>query len=681
MPSDRYCSECGSPIPGNTPEGCCPRCLLGLADTAPAGVTAQACSDGLSLPAEPGQFFGNYELLDQIGQGGMGVVYKARQKGLDRTVAVKLLRSTFLAGEAGVKRFRVEAQAVARLQHPNVVSIHEVGEQNGLLFFSMDYVEGQNLAQVVRGTPLSADRAARYVKTIAEAIHYAHQRGILHRDLKPANILLDTSDQPRITDFGLAKQTEADSDLTVSGAVVGTPSYMPPEQAAGLRKEIGPASDVYSLGAVLYELVTGRPPFRADTPLDTLRQVVDNEPAPPRLLNTKVPRDLETICLKCLAKEPTRRYHTAQALAEDLGRLLKHEPIRARPVGGLGRLARWARRAPLVAGLTGVTISLLVMMTAAAMLSRFDTIEHNIHAAQLAARVLQFELSKLKSTVDEVGTNPQLLQLVLAHNREGLIDYLKRIHEAYTTNGTKAASFATWLVMTPEGQVLARWPPETRLQNRSRRDYFSGALQAARDGINPVYISRVYRSEDDTLHKFGMSKVIVDANHNRLGVLTGMVGTASTEGPLGLATARLKTVVIGLGDTNAPTGSASDTNVMPRFVIIWHPAFRAPEPTIEINHPLLRELAEDAGGSTTPRHDSWYRDRAAERYPQYAGLWLAGFARVPGMPFIVIYQSRDRVTDAVGSAAVVVIVGAAVVFGWRLHRRSRHSQTQPARIE
>jgi tetratricopeptide (TPR) repeat protein/tRNA A-37 threonylcarbamoyl transferase component Bud32 len=311
-------------------------------------------------PERPLRSFGDYELLDEIAHGGMGVVYKARQRRLNRLVAVKMILRGQLASAAEVQRFHAEAEAAANLHHPNIVAIHEVGEHESLPYFSMDYVRGKSLAALVSEHPLPPRRAAAYVHKIAEAIHYAHQRGILHRDLKPSNVLLDDADQPRITDFGLAKRAENETGLTVSGAVLGTPSYMPPEQAAGLHRMVTAASDVYSTGAILYELVTGRPPFQAESQIETLRQVLDAEPAPPSLVNPKVDRDLETICLKCLQKDSAQRYETAQRLADDLGRYLRGEPIHARPVGTAERVLRWCRRNPRMAGLVAAVLVLLV---------------------------------------------------------------------------------------------------------------------------------------------------------------------------------------------------------------------------------------------------------------------------------------------------------------------------------
>jgi serine/threonine protein kinase len=315
----------------------------------PADITVSASG---KLPPSPdnqavARTFGDYDLLSEIARGGMGVVYRARQKGLNRVVALKMILDGRLAGPDDLQRFLAEAEAAARLQHPNIVAVHEVGEVDGQYFFSMEYIAGPSLAQKLAPGPLPSRVAARYVRATARAVHHAHRHNILHRDLKPSNILLDAEDEPHVTDFGLAKKL-GDPGQTGSGAILGTPSYMSPEQAAGRVRELGPACDVYGLGAVLYELLTGRPPFRSETPLDTLKHVLDREPVPPRLLNPKVDRDLETICLKCLEKDPRHRYASAEAMADDLDRYLNGESISARSFNMFDRLLNTLERSPHV---------------------------------------------------------------------------------------------------------------------------------------------------------------------------------------------------------------------------------------------------------------------------------------------------------------------------------------------
>jgi WD40 repeat protein len=296
-----------------------------------------------------------YEILGELGRGGMGVVYRARQLSLNRIVALKMILAGSHAGAQDLARFRAEAEAVARLQHPNIVQIFEVGEHEGLSFFTLEFVDGGSLADQLDGTPLPLRRAAQLVRTLATAVSAAHEQGVVHRDLKPANVLLTQDGRPKITDFGLAKRLDT-AGQTQTGAVMGTPGYMAPEQAGGRSKNIGPLADVYALGAILYELLTGRPPFKAETPLDTMLQMLGEEPVPPSRLNRKIPPDLETICLKCLAKDPRRRYPSARVLANDLKHFLDGKPITARPAGKWERLRKWTKRRPAAAALVGVSV-------------------------------------------------------------------------------------------------------------------------------------------------------------------------------------------------------------------------------------------------------------------------------------------------------------------------------------
>jgi tetratricopeptide (TPR) repeat protein len=340
--------------------------------TIPLSHSPTSAVRGTATPAENADRFGDYLLLEPIARGGMGVVFKARQVSLNRVVALKMILAGQFATEADVLRFHSEAEAAANLDHPGIVPIHEVGQHAGQHYYSMGFVEGRSLAKRVTDGPLPPREAADLTRKVAEAIAYAHEHGVIHRDLKPGNILLDTHGQPRVTDFGLAKRVEGDSSLTATGQVLGTPSYMPPEQAAGKADEVGPLADVYSLGAVLYTLLVGRPPFQAATVIETLRQVMEREPVSPRQLNHAIDRDLDTICLKCLQKEPSRRYGSAAELADDLRRYLDGEPIKARPVGRLERGWRWCRRNRGLATLWAAVGLLLVSGTVGASLTAIE---------------------------------------------------------------------------------------------------------------------------------------------------------------------------------------------------------------------------------------------------------------------------------------------------------------------
>jgi serine/threonine protein kinase/tetratricopeptide (TPR) repeat protein len=310
-----------------------------------------------------------YEIVGELGRGGMGVVYKARQRGLNRWVALKMVLAGAHAGASQLARFHTEAEAVARLQHPNIVQIYDVGELDGLPYFSLEYIDGLSLDQKIHRQAQPPREAANLTETLSRAMHYAHENGIIHRDLKPANVLMTTDGKPKITDFGLAKRLEEDSSQTKSGTLMGTPSYMAPEQARGEIKDVGPLADVYSLGAMLYELLTGRPPFLASSAMDTIMQVTRDEAMAPTRIVPDTPRDLETICMKCLQKESGKRYSSALALAEDLERFQLGEPILARPVSGPERLWRWCRRNPRVALLTGAVAVLLISVTAVSVAS------------------------------------------------------------------------------------------------------------------------------------------------------------------------------------------------------------------------------------------------------------------------------------------------------------------------
>src|SRR6476659_5410157 len=373
----RVCRKCGTTIFSDAPEGLCTGCVLetalGMLPGAVAGVGDRGASDNLArndvaptpgnkVPARAIKLLGelgDYELLEEVGRGGQGVVFRARQKSLNRIVALKVIGLGQWATKAHLKRFRLEAEAAASLDHPCIVPIYEVGERDGQCHFSMKFVEGGQLDEVIKRTPVSIRQAVELVAKIARTVHYAHEHGILHRDIKPGNILVDERGEPHLTDFGLARLVESESTITRTVEVLGTPSYMSPEQTSGNNAKLTSATDVYGLGAVLYQLLTGHPPFAGGTTYETIKLLFESEPRQPRLWNPKVDRDLSTVCLKCLEKDPQRRYSSARALAEDLERWLRLEPIEARSIGVIRRGKKWLQRNPTAAGIAVLSLALI----------------------------------------------------------------------------------------------------------------------------------------------------------------------------------------------------------------------------------------------------------------------------------------------------------------------------------
>jgi WD40 repeat protein/tetratricopeptide (TPR) repeat protein len=413
-----------------------PTCSAATPVTAPPAPPTPAVTPQPTLPG--------YEILGVLGRGGMGIVYRARQIKAKRLVALKMILAGPHAAGPELARFRTEAEAVARLQHPHIVQIFEVGEHEGLPFFTLEYVEGGTLARKLAGTPLPPKEAAALGEALAVAMEAAHRAGVIHRDLKPANVLLTGDGTPKVADFGLAKALGEESGQTHTGAVMGTPSYMAPEQARGSIMEIGPPADVYALGAILYECLTGRPPFRAATVWETLEQVRGQEPVPPHAFEPKVPRDLETICLKCLHKEPVRRYPSAQALAEDLRRFRNHEPIRARPVGPWERAVKWARRRPAIAALIAAVVLVGVAGLTGILWKWREADQNAVTAFEALGKQKEATDDAMASAVKERKANEQL-QLQL---------YVSTLHEAATALATNDTHRA-------EGLLLA-CPPALR---------------------------------------------------------------------------------------------------------------------------------------------------------------------------------------------------------------------------
>jgi hypothetical protein len=411
-----------------------------------AGTSATA---QLERPALPG-----YEILGELGRGGMGVVYRARHLVLNRVVALKMILAGGHAGGADLARFLAEAEAVAHLQHPNIVQIHESGQHGGLPYFTLEFVPGGSLADKVREAPLPPKEAAHVVEQLARGMAYAHERGVVHRDLKPENVLLAEDGTPKVTDFGLAKRVEGGSGLTQTGAVMGTPSYMAPEQASGQGKAVGPAADIYALGAVLYRLLTGRPPFQAATQLETILQVVADEPVAPTRLNAKVPRDLETICLKSLQKQPGKRYASAAALAEDLRRYQAGEPIAARPVTFWERSWKWVRRHPAQAAVYGLALAVAFLgLVGGGIAWRWQEAETASALAEAARRQEETLRQQAESAGRQAVEANEKTQVALKNEQEAL-----RHNAEARKLLEKANARAEWLVYAGKiAQAQSAW--------------------------------------------------------------------------------------------------------------------------------------------------------------------------------------------------------------------------------
>ena len=649
--------------------------------------------------------FGDYELLAEPARGGMGIVYRARQISLNRTVAVKMILAGQLGGEAAVKRFRTEATAVARLQHPNIVAAHEVGEVAGTHFFSMDFVEGRSLGEISRAAPLPARRSARYVRDAAEAIEHAHRHDIIHRDVKPSNLLIDQDDRVRVTDFGVACCLEAGPDATASGAVLGTPGYMSPEQASGHRSRLSPAADVYSLGATLYALLTGRPPFQADTPLETLRQVLNESPARPRLLNRNIPADLETIALKCLHKEPSHRYDSAQALADDLRRFLDGLPILARRASHVDRVWRWVRRNPALAALTFFSVVLALVLATAATLRLADAqsaatqlaernaaaLRTNAADAERQAERIRFELRELSRPVLELARDVELVAALGGRDISVASAQLHRAAAAVNAAESdarwvnRAAPFESWFLLDTNGVLLARWPAMLAPASFADRDYLHGALaNAGAPGLGAVHVSRVFRSRVDGLHKVGLSVAVTEGGR----VLGVVMASLSTAGTAPLNDDARKTALLARLD---PEPGDAVTN---QLVVLLHPAYSAKVPAVVLpadefrSFPLPRpgrELAEPEMITSLPPVPA-YRDPVATRHADYAGEWLAGLAAVGNTGLLLVYQTRPAPPTAearalarderfwkgagIGLATVITVPLLLLLLWRRLGRRS-----------
>ena len=528
--------------------------------------------------------FGRYTGIRYIGHGGMGVVYKAFDQELKVSIALKLSLPGPLMAEPSVERFRVEAQSMAKLKHPNIVRVHDVGEHQGRPFLSMELAEGGSLAQHRERFAADQRSVAKLMVQVARAVHHAHQRRILHRDLKPANILLDpdenesTQDKPYVTDFGLAQEIGADGfpvdsggelgeDSQVYQTIAGTAGYMSPEQATE-GKDATTLSDVYGLGATLYSLQTGKSPFGALTVKETLRQVRDPhlKPKPPRAIDLHIDRTLEAVCLKCLRKDPNDRYTSAEGLAKDLDRWLAHRPAEARPLSRLDRSRLWSRRNPLGVGLA---LMILAFLTLAGVIIANRIAEPGRALVALArqnAETLQLRVEQLRQAV-EVARNPRHGQLLTQRNFTGLQTLIEETgNRRVDLNGK--SPFESWFIIDDlDGEILARWPApseQTQSKDRRYRDYYKGALLLAKtESGTPVYVSRVYQAFADGLYKFEVSAAVRDGDK----IVGAIVASVTTSPQMGLPqteNSEFTTALLARGDPPEPGQAAGRRFGIPR---------------------------------------------------------------------------------------------------------------------
>jgi len=597
--------------------------------------------------------FGRYTLQEAIGRGGMGIVYKAYDPTLKRDVALKTDLSGRFASTSEMERFRFEAEAAAGLDHPNIVPIYEVGGEEGQLYFTMKLLEKDSLERRLDAFREDPRKSAQLLLTLARAVRYAHQRAILHRDLKPGNVLLDSEGNPQITDFGLAKRMDGkdDDDIDSPGEPVGTLAYMAPEQTEAQGNRLSTSVDVYGLGAILYALLTGRRPFEGKNAAETLLKVRQEEPVNPRALNARVDADLAAICLKCLEKDPVRRYDSARSLAVDLENWLEGKPIQARPVGRIVRVWRWCRRKPALAGVIALATLLFLFATVVACTSvagkaasRREILNTNVYEARGFASQVQLQLKAYSAPVLETAEQPALVDLLQKHDLRGLSGFLDRSRSSHAS-----PVFESWFVIDLEGVMIARSPTNAAVgTNVGLRDYFRGTLtHVAGGGPREVHISSVYRSIANNLYMYAICAPIVDSDGKLLAVLAASLSTDDT---LGLPTPhdeRRKATLVGPFDKGRiagdPPGQAPD------WVIVVHEGVKRGEHAVSISDRFLGELgARQCPGDLHPdskrrsARNASYADPFQERDPAYQGNWLAGYAPVGNTGFVVIIQQREE---------------------------------------
>ena len=588
-----------------------------------------------------------FSQIEYIGQGGMGVVYKAHQKHFDRWVALKFSSPPRLLPSADLERFRFEAQSMARLRHPNIVTVHETGEHNGRPFFIMELIEGKSLSERVKEFVDRPAQTAALIEMVALAVHHAHQRRVLHNDLKPANILLDEEGQPHITDFGLARRFGENISASTTGAIEGTASYMSPEQAEG--KEITTTSDVYGLGAILYTLLTGTPPFRGETVQETLQLVRNEIPKSPRALNPKVGSDLEAICLMCLHKDKSQRYVSASALAHDLARYLKGDETVARPWTRRERVVAWCRRNKVEAGLVTAVVAIwifaVVMALSVAQARKADLLKATLNGAGFAAKDLAatalLQLRYLSRNIEIATADPRLADMLAKDERKALQQIVIDLCSG------QGFAFMTCYIINRDGIMMVHAPRADHVigGDFSWRDHFQGAkARSVKVAGGSVHISRVYRGYSDNIYKFAISAPILDRHNNFLGTIATSVTTDASLGPVFLHDDNRKVALIAPTDINSPEERRLD-----KYVVLYHPGYRKGIDPVEFPYidkiRMKPDLVNDQQFQLLdPKpfifRDDNYHDPVASFAKEYAGRWIAGFAPVGNTGFVVVVQQR-----------------------------------------
>jgi serine/threonine-protein kinase len=614
-------------------------------------------SDGEGKPCHTGMAIPGYEILGELGRGGMGVVYKARQVGLNRVVALKMILAGQHASFQEKASFLAEAEAAATVQHPGIVEVYELGTCEGLPYCALEYCLGGTLRERLKKSPLLPDETARLMEAVAWAMQAAHETGIVHRDLKPANILLDADGNPRVADFGLARRLGRES-LTPTGAVMGTPEYMAPEQVQG-KKQVGPAVDVWALGVILYELLTGRPPFHGPTILETFAQVCQEEPVAPRQIEPTIPRDLETVCLKCLRKEPGRRYQSARAVAEELSRWRRLEPIIERPVGVLEKVWMWARRNPVAAALllyVGLLIAVLIpgsLWLAHDQGRRLEgeVCRSNRFAAAHVASTIERHLERIGEQARRLSADPELQALWHRGETAGWQEQdRKRLHSFFKQKRTclnaafrrgeagEGGPFSSLTLLNGQGRFVASSIFKRELIGRDFgwRDFFIGGRDPGRGGTGrQFHVSRAFKSAIEPVYKLALSVPFCPDGNKPAGVVAATIAAGPTFGLENLHDGRRNVALLAREDTSPPRGPGPRPEEPLRYLVLLHPKIK--EGTTGVGLPSVQRPKLDGAGVG---ESDTYRDPCTP-----GERWLAGFSSVGGTDLIVVVQQRHA--DAV----------------------------------